>query len=255
MNVLIILLSVLLFCMVAGLMAIIPPLFYKKDDCRSQKISSALSYLSTVMTAIIGVATIIALWKGEERERVQNQPLYVVSVEQTHSLETDLFDNEEYQVMNVGNKTKSKTVVEVYSFIELSYTDINSHEKPEIRLLPLMGYFGFDMTTGNLDGKIQYSYLSGNNWELYYNFLQGTQVYSDKHPGCMIEVKKKHFFFISYEDIYGAKHQLVKDSDGRDVSLDHLNETRMRAESDAEGRMVRLSNLDPEQVVEELFLR
>jgi len=255
MNILIIFLSVLLLCMVAGMVAVFPLLFNRKDDSKSQKISSALSYLSTVVSAVIGIATIIALWQGEERERVQHQPLYVVSVEQTYSLEKALFDNEEYQVMNVGNKTKSKTEVAVFSFIELTYTDTKSREKPEIRLLPLMGYFGFDITTDNLDGKIQYSYSSGNNWELYYNFLKGTQIYRGKHPGSMIEVKKEHYFDISYVDIYNVKHRIVKDQDGRDVSLDHLNEIRIRAESDSEGRMVRLSKLDPEQIIEELFLR
>ena len=123
----VLLLSVLICALVAGFIAFFVLLPRKKDDNRFSKISAIATFMASVATIAVGIATVSVMTHEEIRDKLQNQPLYSVSISANYSTEKLAFDNEEFEINNEGKKTREKTEVRHYSILELTYTDTNKH--------------------------------------------------------------------------------------------------------------------------------
>ena len=161
------LLSILLCALSTGVIAFITLLSKKKDDYRFEKITAIATFLTSITTIVVGIATISVAKHQEDVERLQNQPLYRVSIKPIWSSEKEQNITEEYIVVNEGKKTKNKTAVNNYTFLEINYSNINEPSKSITKIIPYDHYFGANVYTNNLDGTIQYSNYSGNNLERF----------------------------------------------------------------------------------------
>jgi len=248
------LLITILFCALAsGIIALFVLIPKKRGDERYDKITAIATFMTAVATIIVGISTVSVTKHEEERDKLQNQPLYLVKIDQQYSSEKSLFDNEEYSISNIGKKTKSKTDVQVYSFIEISYTDVKNHASPIIKLLPLSNYFGASFYTNNLDGLIKYSLYSGNNLERYVSFYNDALRYHESHSEIYVLVRKYHYFVLEYVDLFGEKHKIVK-TEENEVEPKQFEAMLKRANSDAPGINLDLNSLDIDSIVETLFV-
>lgn len=238
----------LLFSIVAFFVLIIR----KKDENRAQSISAIATILTSITTAIVGMATINIASKEAEREKLQRQPLYTVQLSLDDNDCDSFFENEEYLVMNEGEKTKSETFVSSFSFLEITYSNLANHSAAITKLCPLDRYFGATFLTGNLEGKVQYSCYSKNNNECFFRLYQEALKYGEDKPGVSILIEKKHFFLIEYTDIFGEEHQVAK-QDNTEISLKKLAEVRKQAERDAGGKSFNVFNLNLAEIMKTCF--
>ena len=70
------LLSILLCALSTGVIAFITLLSKKKDDNRFEKITAIATFLTSITTIVVGIATISVAKHQEDIERLQNQPLF-----------------------------------------------------------------------------------------------------------------------------------------------------------------------------------
>ena len=248
----VLLLSVLICALVAGFIAFFVLLPRKKDDNRFSKISAIATFMASVATIAVGIATVSVMTHEEIRDKLQNQPLYSVSISANYSTEKLAFDNEEFEINNEGKKTREKTEVRHYSILELTYTDTNKHAAPKTRFCLLDDYFGASIYTGNLDGTIEYSAYSGNNWELFVDFSRKANNYGETHPGIIVAVEKRHYFDLLYTDIFGDKHRIVKTKNS-EIDPEKLVEILKKAQTDASGISFSIRNLDLDFILRTCF--
>lgn len=242
---------ILLFTLLMGFTAFVFLFFNKKDNARFQKMVSIATVVTSLTTVVVGISTFSFALRQEQREKKQNQPLFVARLESNYSTDKSLYDNEEYVVYNEGTKTFNKTDVNCYSFIEVGYVDIQSHEPSVIKIFPLIDYFGANINTSYLDGKIQYSH-SNNNREQYFDFYMKAVNYKGEHEGVYVSVEKKHFFVIDYDDIFGESHRIVKTFDN-EVDPEQFEEYRKTAERDCQGNHLYLSKLNIDEIIDKYF--
>ena len=243
------LLTILICTLSAGLIAFFVLLPRKKDSNRFDKITAIATFMASVATIIVGIATIRVMTYEEERDKIQNQPLFRVRTDLNYSQEKSFYDNEEFTVINEGEKTKSRSDVHHDCFLEISYTDMNTHQATITRYCPLSYYFGARIVTGNLDGTIIYSVQSGNNNELFYNLYMDALKYGENHPGIVLLIEKQDYFTIDYTDVFGENHTVVKKEDV-EVDINRLLEIRRKAEIDANGKSFSIQHLDLNEILE-----
>lgn len=226
------LLSILLCALSTGVIAFITLLSKKKDDNRFEKITAIATFLTSITTIVVGIATISVAKHQEDIERLQNQPLYSVSIKPQWSSEKGQNINEEYIVVNEGKKAKNKTAVSNYTFLEIIYSDLSESSKSVTKIIPYDHYFGANVHTNNLDGTIQYSYYSGNNLERFGELYKETIKYGKEHPRISVNIRKIHYFVIEYTDIYGDNHRIVKTEES-ETDPEKLDEVIAQAEKDS----------------------
>jgi hypothetical protein len=246
------LLVVLFIALTAGLIAFISLLFSKKDKGRFQKMSSIATILTSLATIVVGIATIGFSAREENREKQQVQPLFSIKIELNQSSEKNLYDNEEFVVVNEGTKTKNKTNVSCCSYLEIEYTDDEYHKGAVTKILPLDGYFRSHFVTGNLDGIIEYSSFSGNNNEAYFNLYQKALNYSIDHEKLFVHVQKKHFFVIEYVDILGESHKIIK-TDNTEVDPKEFSNYDKKANLDSKGNRYNIFELNFDEIIDSIF--
>jgi len=246
------LLSVLFISLSSSLVAFIVLLTRKKDNNRSLSISAIATILTSITTTIVGIATIDFASKEEVRDKLQHQPLYTVQYSLNDADQDSFFENEEYIISNDGEKTKSKTDVTTFSFLEITYSDINDHAGSIIKLCPLNGYFGANFVTNSLDGIVQYSNYSSNNNECFFRLYQEALRYGEDKPGISIVIEKKHFAAMEYLDIFGEKHIVVKRGN-TEIDPKKLVEVRKQAELDAGGKSFNVFNLNLDEIIATCF--
>lgn len=235
------LISILICALSTGIIAFIILMSKKKDDNRFDKITAIATFLTALTTIIVGIATISVAKHQENMERIQNQPLFKVSINPHYSDEKERFINEEYLVVNEGEKTKSKTNVRVLTFLEFNYIDTNANAKTITKIIPYDFYFGPNIVTNNLDGTIQYSSYSTNNLERYVTLYDKTLNYGKTHPGISINIRKIHYFDIDYMDIYGDSHRIIKTEDS-EVDPEKLDEIIKQAKKDSKEKPIEADN-------------
>ena len=240
----IILFITLLFSIAAFFVLIIR----KTDENRAQSISAIATILTSVSTAIVGMATISIASKEAEREKLQQQPLYTVQLPLNDNDCDSFFENEEYIVLNEGEKTKGETYVSSFSFLQVTYSNLAYHSASVTKFCPLDRYFGATFLTGNLDGTVQYSSYSNNNNECFFRLYQEALKYGEDKPGVSILIEKKHFFLMKYTDIFGEEHQVAKQGN-TEISLNKLAEVRKQAERDTGGKSFNAFNLSLAEIM------
>lgn len=204
-------LRVVLYCtLILGIAMFIVMLFKKKDNSRLTTISAITSFVTAMSSLIVGIATLNALSFQERSERLQNQPLYMVSLDKHFSQEKGVYDNEEFLIENVGKKTKGQTNVDVFSFLVIEYSNQRKLDPTKTRYCKVDDYFGFRVPSGSYDGDILHSLQSGENNEKYNELYWATLEYQQKHPDVFVAVNMVHFFRMNYTDIYGDSHTVVK---------------------------------------------
>lgn len=245
------LLSVLVFTLVTGIIALIVLIARKKDNKRFEKVSALATFIASVGSIVIGIITVTVMKHQEEAELLHSQPLYSVHFELNYSQEKQKFDNQEYVLTNEGAKTRSKTDVHYNSIIEISYYN-QEHGEVLTKYCPLDYYFGAAFTTGNLDGTIEYSAYSGNNNELFYDFYMEALRYSETHPGKSVAVKKTHYFTFEYTDIFGERHTVVK-NENSEVDAEQFALILKKADLDCGGKSFSINHLNLEEILEICF--
>lgn len=234
------LLSILFCALSTGIIAFITLLSKKKDDSRFEKITAIATFLTSITTIVVGIATISVAKYQENIDRLQNQPLFTVKLTPQWSPEKGQNVNEEYLVTNEGKKTKTKTTVTNYTFLEINYTKDFSNVT---KIIPYLHYFGANILTNNLDGTIQYSNFSSNNLERFAKLYFETLHYGEAHPDININIRKIHYFVIDYTDIFGDNHRIVKTEDS-DVDPDKFNEIINKAKIDSGDSSVDMDDSD-----------
>ena len=245
------LIVILSFTLLMGFTAFVFLLFNKKDNARFQKMVSIATVVTSLTTVVVGLSTISFALREEQREKKQQQPLFTARLESNYSSEKSLYDNEEYVVYNEGTKTLNKTDVTCYTFLEVGYVDIQSHNPSVTIILPLKDYFGVSINTGYLDGIIEYS-RSNNNREQYFDFYMRTLNYHGEHEGIYVSVEKKHFFVINYVDILGESQEIVKTFE-IEVDPKQFEKYRKTAERDSKGNDLYLSKLNIDDIIDTYF--
>ncbi len=225
------LLSILFCALSTGIIAFITLLSKKKDDGRFEKITAIATFLTSITTIVVGIATISVAKHQENMERLQNQPVFTVTLNSQRSPEKEQIINEEYFVTNEGKKTKSKSSVTSYTFLEINYTNTKDYSNTT-KIIPYTHYFGANILTNNLDGTIQYSNYSGNNLERFGKIYLETLHYGEAHPDISVNIRKLHYFVIDYTDIYGDCHRIVKTEDS-DVDPEKFDDIVSRAKKDS----------------------
>lgn len=229
MKVLIIVLIGILIVLLAVVVWSIVTIVKRFKEGRSfDKLSTIATILTSLGSLVVGIATVYVMFQQENRERSQHQPLYRVVISLNDLSKDGIFDNEEYQVFNEGGKTKVKTEVKCYSFLELSYYNVNSHDGMITKLCPIKDYFNWGLPTGNLDGKIVFTAYSGDNLDHFSDIYIEAMDYSKTHPGESVFVAMNHYFDIHYVDIYGEQHRIVKNDD-YDMDPNRFDELRKEA--------------------------
>lgn len=246
------LLSILFITLSSSLVAFIVLLSKKKDNNRSVSISAIATILTSITTTIVGIATIDFASKEAERDKLQRQPLYTVKYSLSDEDQDSLFENEEYIISNDGEKTKSKTDVRTFCFLEVTYSDLNNHTGAIIKLCPLNGYFGANFVTNSLDGIVQYSNYSKNNNECFFRLYQEALRYGDDKPGISILIEKKLFAVMEYTDIFGEKHMVVK-RDNTEIDPKQFAKVLEKAERDAGGKSFNVFNLNLDEIIATCF--
>lgn len=246
------LLIILSIALISSIVAVVMLLFRKKDENRYHGITAIATVLTSICTVIVGIATISSTSKAVEREILQRQPLYTVHLRLNDIDRDSFYENEEYLILNEGEKTMEKTDVTPYSFLEITYFNMNNQATCITKLCPLNRYFGANFVTGNLEGMVQYSSYSGNNNECFYRLYQDALKYGEEEPGVSIMIEKKQFFLIEYKDIFGDKHQVVK-QDTSEADIKKLTEVRNQAERDAGGKSFDVFNLNLSEILATCF--
>lgn len=231
--------TVLLCAMSTGIIAFITLLSKKKDENRFEKITAIATFLTSITTIAVGIATISVAKHQESMEKLQNQPLFSVNINSNQSPENDNFVNEEYIVINEGKKAKSKTSITLNSYLEINYTDNSdpSNYKNITKLIPLINYFGATIYTNNFDGTIQYSLHSKNNLERFVELHKETLKYGELHPGIYIDIRKKHYFEIDYTDIYGDHHRIFKTEES-EIDQETYDDIIKKAKKDSDDTFI-----------------
>lgn len=247
------LLSILFCALSTGIIAFITLVSKKKDDNRFEKITAIATFLTSITTIVVGIATISVAKHQENMDRLQNQPLFTVTLNSQWSSEKEQYTNEEYLVANEGKKTKNKTTVKHYSFLEINYTNTKYYSNTT-KIIPYIHYFGANIVTNNLDGTIQYSNFSSNNLERYVNIYFETIQYGEAHPGISVNIRKLHYFVINYTDIYGESHRIVKTEDS-DVDPDEFDEIIKKAQKDSGDSSIDAddANINLDSIVQTFF--
>ena len=225
------LLSILFCALSTGLIAFITLLSKKKDDSRFEKITAIATFLTSITTIVVGIATISVAKHQEDMERLQNQPIFSVKINSLWSSEKEQNINEEYLVTNEGKKTKNKTTVTSYSFLEINYTNTKVFSNIT-KIIPYAHYFGANVLTNNLDGTIQYSNYSSNNLERFGKLYFETIHYGETHSDISVNIRKLHYFVIDYTDIFGDSHRIVK-TETSDIDPDEFVEIINKAQKDS----------------------
>ena len=247
------LLVVILFITLSSsIVAFLVLIIRKKDENRTQSISAIATILTSITTAIVGMATINIASKEAEREKLQRQPLYTVQFPLNDDDGDSFYENEEYIVLNEGEKTKGQTDVASFSFLEITYSNLANHSAAITKLCPLNGYFGAAFFTSNLEGTVQYSSYSKNNNESFFRLYQEALKYGEDKPGVSILIEKKHFFLMEYTDIFGEEHLVAKEGN-TEIALKKLAEVRKRAERDAGGKSFNAFNLNLAEIMATCF--
>ncbi|MBO6030455.1 MAG: hypothetical protein J6Q22_03195 [Prevotella sp.] len=205
-----ILLSVLFASLLFGIAMFVVMLFNKKDDSRFNKISAIATFVTAISSIIVGIATVNALSFQERSDKLQNQPLYMVRFYYQYSQDNKIAFNEEFEIENVGKKTKSQTTVDVFSFLVIEYSSQRKQDPTRVRHCKVDDYFGFRSTSGSYDGEILHSLRSGDNNKKFNELYWAAHEYQQKHPGVFVAVSMEHFFRMNYTDIYGDIHTVVK---------------------------------------------
>lgn len=234
------LLSILFCALSTGIIAFITLLSKKKDDSRFEKTTAIATFLTSITTIVVGIATISVAKHQENMDRLQNQPLFTVKITPQWSSEKEQNINEEYIVTNEGKKTKNKTTVTNYTFLEINYTNTKVFSNIT-KIIPYDHYFGANILTNNLDGTIQYSNYSSNNLERFGKLYFETLHYGDTHTDTSVNIRKLHYFVIDYTDIYGDNHRIVK-TDNSDVDPDKFDEIISRAKKDSGDNSIAADN-------------
>lgn len=193
-----------------GIVMFLVMLFKKKNNSCFNIISAITSFVTAISSLIVGIATVNALSFQERTERLQNQPLYMVRFDRHFSQVKNVYDNEEFSIENVGKKTKGQTSVDVFSFLVIEYTNQRKIDHTKTRYCKVDDYFGFRVPSGSYDGEILRSLQSGENNEKYQELYWATLDYQQQYPGVFVAVNMVHFFRMSYTDIYGDSHTIVK---------------------------------------------
>ena len=247
------LLSILFCALSTGIIAFITLLSKKKDDSRFEKITAIATFLTSITTIVVGIATISVAKYQENMDRLQNQPIFTVKINSLWSSEKGKNTNEEYLVTNEGKKTKNKTTIKNYTFLEINYT--NTKDLSNItKIIPYTHYFGVNILTNNLDGTIQYSNSSSNNLERFAKLYFETLHYGETHPNISVNIRKLHYFDIEYTDIYGDSHRIVKTEDS-DVDPNIFDEITSKAKKDSGDSSIDAddSNITLDSIVQAYF--
>ncbi len=231
------LLLTILFCALStGIIAFVTLLSKKKDDGRFEKMTAIATFLTSITTIIVGIATISVAKHQEDMDRLQNQPIFTIKIISEWSSEKEQNINEEYLVSNEGKKTKTKTTITNYDFLEINYTNTKDYSNIT-KIVPYLHYFGKNIHTNNLDGTIQYSNYSSNNLERFAKVYNEAHNYGEKHPGISVNIRKLHFFVIDYTDIYGDSYRIVK-TENSDVDAETFDEITGKAKNDSGERSI-----------------
>lgn len=247
------LLSILFCALSTGIIAFITLLSKKKDDSRFEKITAIATFLTSITTIVVGIATISVAKYQENMDRLQNQPIFTVKINSQWSSEKEQNINEEYLVTNEGKKTKNKTTVTNYTFLEINYTNTKIFSNIT-KIIPYAHYFGANVLTNNLDGTIQYSNYSSNNLERFGKLYFETLHYGETHPNISVNIRKLHYFVIDYTDIYGDGHRIVK-TENSDVDPDKFDEITSRVQKDSGDSSIDAddSNITLDSIVQTYF--
>lgn len=249
------LLSILFCALSTGIIAFITLLSKKKDDSRFEKITAIATFLTSITTIVVGIATISVAKYQENIDRLQNQPLFTITLNSKWSPEKEQNINEEYLVANEGKKTKTRTTVTNYTFLEINCTNTKDFSNVT-KIIPYTHYFGANILTNNLDGTIQYSNYSGNNLERFAKIYFETLHYGETYPDISINIRKIHYFVIDYTDIYGNNHRIVKTEDSN-VDPDKFDEIINKAKKDSGDISIDAddSNINLDSIVQTYFAK
>lgn len=204
-------------------------LLFRMDDIMHDTITSIATLAMSAASIVVGISTVAANQRMEDMEKKLNQPIYTIKTNFSKSDGKDIYDNEEYIIINEGAKTKSKTDVLVNSLIEIEYYNSSNSGSRIRKMVPVFYFKGGSTATNNLDGVIQRSKLSGNNNESFGNLYTDALQYEARHPGVYLTVQIKHYFSFDYVDVYGEKHHIVKTKDNE---IDPNEFTKIKEEAE-----------------------
>jgi hypothetical protein len=225
----------------------------KKENVFNKMIGVSTLFTS-LATIAIGTISVILMKNEEKRDKLQFQPLFSVIIDTNQSSERPFWDNQEYRIINVGQKTQERPKVQRFSFLVISYSNRDKHMETKTKFCPLDDYFGQDFFSSDylLDDTIVRSGLSKNNHELFYNLTLDAIQYGQEHPEIAVFVEIQHFFKIEYIDILGEKHLIVKTRDA-EINPDQLTEIIKSANVDAQGKTFSINSLNLDEILRTFF--
>lgn len=241
--------GVLFFVLLVVVIAFFVLVAWPGNDYNFNKFAAIATLAASISSAVVGIATVKVMTYEEKRDRLQNQPLYSVKIE----VNGQTADNEEFSVDSFGKSAKGRTLVHHYCFLEITYTDTGKNKLPVTKYCPLIQYFGCHHETGNLEGSIVYSSLSGDNNKRYFHFYNDSIEYQSNHPGVYLNIQKRHFFEMEYTDIFGVRQTVVKDEKNFEVDVIRLAEVQREAQIDAGGKSFSILKLDLDEVLQACF--
>lgn len=162
---------------------------------------------SAVGTIIIGIVTIAIMRSQDDiqkrlmiMEENKNQPIFAVSEVEGMSIDSTIYDYEEFQIYNHGATVRKLEKVRPSVFIKLSF-----RQNDEIQNLyaPISDYYYFYCNTGSLTGEIAHSLGTS----IIHNRLNYAQnIYWGKSSDPSIELVNSELikiYTITYIDIFG----------------------------------------------------
>ena len=76
--------------------------------------------------------------------------------------------------------------------------------------------------------------------------------YGETHPGVIVAAEKRHYFELTYTDIFGDKHRIVKTKNS-EIDPEKLVEILKKAQTDASGISFSIRNLDLDFILRTCF--
>lgn len=209
---------------------------------------------TSLATIAIGIISVILMKNDEKRDKMQLQPLFSVIIDQYKTSERDFLDNEEYRIINVGQRTQGRPEVWHYSFLVITFKDQDKFKETQTRFCQIDDYFGPSFKSGDylLNGTILRSGWSNNNYGRFYNLLMDANVYRQEHPNTSVYVEMQHYFKIEYKDLLGENHRVVRTQDA-EINPDQLAEIIKKADTDAQGKSFSIKNLNLEELLRTFF--
>lgn len=139
-----------------------------------------------------------------EDSKALHQPIFKVVFDDWKSPNSDIDDHKDITIQNVGEEAKSIDNITLNTYIKFDYAS-----KPNGAMytyyIPIIGYFNWFILTGNLVGRVAFSYNPQQN-KLYSQNLHAAilDYNQDKHNFAMFELM--HLTKIQYVDKYNQSH-------------------------------------------------